>query len=180
MDSEYGLNLTSAVLNTLVKYPTDSMHVNSDAENVCIHKLGYYYADQDFFMTIAKHTGTYFNDMHHRHPLTFILEAADDIAYATADLEDSYKKGLFTIDEFKKFFTKELENITDHSQRQYAKELIHQLDNFRNSATAGASSELQAFQRWINYVRHWLVYCAAYGFTHNYQKIMEGNFLEKL
>ena len=28
-----------------------------------------------------------------RHPLTFILEAADDIAYKTADIEDAFVKG---------------------------------------------------------------------------------------
>ena len=27
-----------------------------------------------------------------RHPLTFILEAADDIAYKTADIEDAFVK----------------------------------------------------------------------------------------
>lgn len=73
-----------------------------------------------------------------------------------------------------------MENITDPSKHQYAIELMQQLDNFRNPATAGASSELQVFQKWINFVRHWLVYCAAYGFTHNYQEIMEGNFFREI
>lgn len=35
---------------------------------------------------------------------------------------------------------------------------------------------MKVFQRWINYARHWLIYCAAYGFTQNYQGIMEGNY----
>lgn len=48
-----------------------------------------------------------------RHPLTYILEAADDIAYATADLEDAYKKGLFTLDEFERFFRDTLEAKKD-------------------------------------------------------------------
>ncbi len=32
----------------------------------------------------------------HRHPLTFILEAADDIAYKTADIEDAFVKRFLT------------------------------------------------------------------------------------
>lgn len=180
VDSDYGLNLTAAVLNTLVKYPTNSQCIDPNSPNVCLHKLGYYYADRDFFNRIANFTGTYFNDAHHRHPLTFILEAADDIAYATADLEDSYKKGLFTVDEFKTFFMRELEGIKDPSQRRYSNELIQQLENYRLPNTQDRSLELQAFQKWINYTRHWLVYCAAYGFTHNYRSIMEGRFFREI
>lgn len=180
VDSEYGLNLTAAVLNTVVKYPTDSMHINADAENVCVHKLGYYFTDQDYFNRVAQYTGTYFNDIYHRHPLTFILEAADDIAYATADLEDSYKKGLFTIDEFKAFFSEELKNISNASQRRFSSELLEQLDNYQKKDADGTSLDFQAFQKWINYTRHWLVYCAAYGFTHNYQAIMEGSYFREI
>jgi len=176
VDSKYGLNLTVAVLNTLVKYPTDSQHIDPKAANVCLHKLGYYYADQELFNTVAVSTGTYFDNVYHRHPLTFILEAADDIAYATADLEDSYKKGLFTIDEFKTFFLGELSKISDPDQRDYSNKLIEKLEKYRIPNTGDRSLELQAFQKWINYTRHWLLYCAAYGFTHNYEKIMKGNF----
>lgn len=177
VDSECGLNLTAAVLNTIVKYPTDSHHIDAGAKNVCVHKLGYYYADQDDFNKISICTGTYFDDIHHRHPLTFILEAADDIAYATADLEDSYKKGLFTIDEFQTFFYNKIAEIRNSSQLKFSTELIKQLDKYRGDS---AHSELQAFQKWINYTRHWLVYCAAYGFTHNYQSIMEGSYFSEI
>ncbi len=180
VDSDYGLNLTAAVLNTLVKYPTGSQCIDPHSPNVCLHKLGYYCADRDFFNNIAGFTGTHFDNAHHRHPLTFILEAADDIAYATADLEDSYKKGLFTIDEFKSFFMREMEEIGDPSQHRYSNELIQQLENYRAPNTQDRSLELQAFQKWINYTRYWLVYCAAYGFTHNYRSIMEGRFFREI
>ena len=39
-----------------------------------------------------------------RHPLAYLLEAADDISYRTADLEDAFKKGLFTLQDFITFF----------------------------------------------------------------------------
>ncbi len=180
VDSAYGLNLTAAVLNTLVKYPTDSQHIDSTSANVCLHKLGYYYADQELFDRVVGFTGTYFDHSHHRHPLTFILEAADDIAYATADLEDSYKKGLFTIDEFTTFFMEELGRILDPTQCRFSNELIQKLEEYRTPQAQDRSSELRAFQKWINYTRHWLLYCAAYGFTHNYQSIMEGTFYSEI
>ena len=168
VDSECGLNLTAAVLNTIVKYPTDSTHIDPDAEDVCLHKLGFYYADQDLYHQIAGQTGTYFDGAYHRHPLTFVLEAADDIAYATADLEDSYKKGLFTLDEFTAFFREE---IAPAGPQDKPAILIDQLGAYREEPGV---TELQAFQRWVNYARHWLLFCASYGFTLHYQDIMEG------
>lgn len=211
VDSDCGLNLTAAVLNTLVKYPTDSQNIVPEGANICLHKLGYYEADKKSFEAVAMSTGTYFDNKHHRHPLTFILEAADDIAYATADLEDSYKKKLFTLDEFIGFYLKKLKEISDRQQLYYSIEVIAKLDpevinkidpevidklsskrkyeldpekfdhGYRGPEDERtASSELQAMQKWINYTRHWLLYCAAYGFVRDYTDIMEGNFQSEI
>lgn len=181
VDSEYGLNLTAAVLNTLVKYPTDSRHIDPKSKNVCLHKLGYYYADREYFEEVTASTGTFFDGAHHRHPLTFILEAADDIAYATADLEDSYKKGLFTVDAFKTFFAEKMEEIADRSQRYYSERTLSKLEEYRaEAAQRDPANELRAMQKWINHIRHWLLYCAAYGFTKNYRQIMEGSFQSEI
>ena len=54
--------------------------------------MGYYYADRELFEDIVMETGA----GNCRHPLTFILEAADDIAYKTADIEDAFVKGFIT------------------------------------------------------------------------------------
>ncbi len=200
VDSEYGLNLTSAVLNTIVKYPTDSLHIEENSPNVCIHKLGYYYADEILFQKVVGNTKTFFDERHHRHPLTFILEAADDIAYATADLEDSYKKGLFTLDEFIAFFEKQIEAQREKVQNDLVKrsyEIINKLKEYRlkenesknksknkseNKSENESENDLTSlndwriFQKWIKYMRHWLLYCAAYGFTNHYKEIMEGTY----
>ena len=39
-----------------------------------------------------------------RHPLTYLLEAADDIAYSASDIEDGNKLGIITLDHIKKTF----------------------------------------------------------------------------
>ena len=54
--------------------------------------MGYYYADEDVFRRITSATGA----GNCRHPLTYILEAADDLAYKTADIEDAFVKGFIT------------------------------------------------------------------------------------
>ena len=59
-----------------------------------------------------------------RHPLAYLMEAADDIAYATADLEDAYQKGLFTLSEFMEFFHKEIQKMKGREYVDKAELLI--------------------------------------------------------
>lgn len=91
---ENGMNLTYALLNTLIKYPVSSLDINKNSGNIKDKKMGYFLAEEDLFFDIVNSTGTYDKEKNTicRHPLTFLLEAADDIAYATADIEDGIKK----------------------------------------------------------------------------------------
>mgnify|MGYP000102086634 FL=1 len=88
------LNLSKAIISTLVKYPTDSCSVDKGSADIRKHKLGFFAAEQETFEQISEAVGTTTPDKGIvRHPLTYLLEAADDIAYSTADLEDAFKKG---------------------------------------------------------------------------------------
>ena len=89
---EQGMNLTYALLSTIIKYPSASTEIREAADDVKNKKMGYYYADEDIFKEIERETGTCGS----RHPLAYILEAADDIAYKTADIEDAYVKGFIS------------------------------------------------------------------------------------
>jgi len=42
-----------------------------------------------------------------RFPITYIMEAADDISYLSADLEDAVEKGILTLDELYHLIKKE-------------------------------------------------------------------------
>lgn len=175
-NDSYGMNLTASVLNTLIKYPTDSLNFNDTSKDIKLHKPGYFFAENDEFNTITGETKTR-NGMGSvvRHPLTYILEAADDIAYATADLEDAYKKGLFTLDGLTCFFNESLEKRKhEMSSSQYEKttRLISDLAILRNKC----ERESAAFRRWIEEARNWLIYSAAYGFTNSYSQIMNGDY----
>lgn len=100
------VNLTYAVMNTLIKYPTSSTNFDKKHPDVKYHKLGYYYAEKEIMDQVCQATGTKTENGYVRHPLVFIMEAADDIAYATADLEDAFKKEQFTLDQFMAYFEK--------------------------------------------------------------------------
>ena len=183
-DSDYGLNLTNAVLNTLIKYPSSSKKVKpkgAKGYNIACKKMGYFLSEAMFYERISDATGA--KDC--RHPLVYILEAADDIAYKTADIEDAFKKGLFTLDQLLNFIDAKLEHCKEHDKRYTDRvdELFRKLKNLRaegaNSNRFGKSFsnvDLHAMQNWIPYVQEWLMYCAAYCFDKNYEKIMEGTF----
>ena len=120
---ENGMNLTYALLNTIIKYPVASIQIRPKSGDIREKKMGYYYADRELFEDIVMETGA----GNCRHPLTFILEAADDIAYSTADLEDALKKGMFTVDEFITYFDSECEKINDTSKKNKSNDLIADL-----------------------------------------------------
>ena len=57
---------------------------DKDSGDIRTKKMGYFHGDRENFQDVQESTGT----LGKRHPLAFILEAADDIAYKTADIED--------------------------------------------------------------------------------------------
>ena len=85
------MNLTYSLLSTMIKYPRSSTSMNPRSSLISDKKMGYFKSEEELFLRVQKITGT----NGRRNPLTFILEAADDIAYATADIEDAFKKGFF-------------------------------------------------------------------------------------
>ena len=107
---ENGMNLTYALLNTLIKYPVSSLDIDPSNDDIKYKKMGYNLAEEDLFKAIVENTGTFDKKTGkcYRHPLTFILEAADDIAYSTADIEDGIKKGFIDFDKFLETIKKEI------------------------------------------------------------------------
>ncbi len=91
LTGEDGMDLTLGLLSAVMKYPTGSDNVDPASNDKKRTKIGYFTAEQKLFDRIQKETGT----EGARNPLSFILEAADDIAYSTADIEDAFKKGFF-------------------------------------------------------------------------------------
>ena len=80
----HGMDLTVGTLNTIIKYTRNSKQSdNQETKQIVDKKIGYFLSEQDIFNKITEETGV----KRSRHPLTFILEAADDIAYLTADIE---------------------------------------------------------------------------------------------
>ena len=166
---EKGMNLTYALLNTIVKYPIPSTDIDKSTGNIKDKKMGYYYAERDVYESIVKETGT----ERKRHPLTFILEAADDIAYKTADIEDGFVKGYISYHQLKE----ELKTLEASEPNNTFKPLERLEHKYQSGIKRGVKNpEEYAVKNWIVGVQGFLINCATYGFTKNYDAIMGGTY----
>lgn len=86
LNDTYGLNLTLATLAALIKYPS----IYGSGNKGGFKKYGIFASEGDTVKTVWKHTGLKESV---RHPLAYVMEACDDIAYSIIDAEDTVKKG---------------------------------------------------------------------------------------
>lgn len=96
-----GLRLTLATLGAFTKYPCASGFSPRDAKRKSQRKFGFFDSERSLFTDIAaslelRATG---ESGWSRHPLAFLVEAADDICYSIIDLEDGCNLGLISFEE---------------------------------------------------------------------------------
>ena len=173
---EYGMNLTYALLNTLIKYPVSSLNIDKNSGNIKDKKMGYFLAEEDIFWDIVKSTGTYDVETNKvfRHPLTFLLEAADDIAYATADIEDGLKKGF--INYYNLLNELNMAGFTE-GNLYYDRLLKYRVDAVKNNYNKPDS---YAASRWIISIQGLIIRDTIKRFIDNYDNIMNGRFKNEL
>jgi len=99
---EGGLRLSYATLGAFMKYPKESLP-KKPTSHVADKKFGFFQADVPSFAEVAvelglKATGKGRDIGFCRHPLTFLVEAADDICYTIIDFEDGINLGLIPED----------------------------------------------------------------------------------
>jgi len=93
-----GLKLTAATLAAFTKYPRPSLLKNPDKKRRSQKKYGYFVSETETFREVAELTQlrALSDASWCRHPLAFLVEAADDICYHLIDLEDGARMGLVT------------------------------------------------------------------------------------
>jgi dGTPase len=98
-----GLQLTCAILGAFTKYPRASRVDESQRAGISGKKFGFMQSEATLFQELADELGLIKKPgdgaAWHRHPLAFLVEAADDICYHVMDVEDGYKTGNLTYDE---------------------------------------------------------------------------------
>ena len=164
-----GLSLTSATLATLLKYPYPSFDKGNRK------KYNVFHSEIEAFMEVVGECGMPRIDDAHlvyaRHPLSYMMEAADDICYLVLDMEDAHKRGIVS--------TKAIENcfvsFFNPKNTKDAAFFKHKEDVYRDVSDV---NERMAFLRAT--LINKLVNCVSDIFVKNYDAIMEGRFEKSL
>lgn len=98
LNDSFGLNLAFGTLATLLKYPS----VYGSNHKGGFKKYGVFNSEADIAAEVWKETGL---QPGLRHPLAYIVEACDDIAYSVIDAEDTVKKGYASFYDLMDFLT---------------------------------------------------------------------------
>jgi len=177
---ENGMNLTFALLNTLIKYPVSSLETDKHSRDIKLHKMGYYLAEEDIFRRITTATGAGSS----RYPLTYLLESADDIAYLTADIEDSVKKGFISYNTLLADLKSEgfIDGFNSPEDKKTYDNCIALLEAKLSDAEGRGLGDpgLNAVQNWVVSVQTIMLCGAADSFIGHYREIMDGSFTSAL
>ena len=99
-----GFVMTYSTLASIVKYPYPSILAGKKS------KFGYFASEMDDYLKIAQEldikrlSAEGEAPLYARHPLVYLVEAADDICYQMMDIEDAYKLKLLTPRETKELY----------------------------------------------------------------------------
>ena len=170
LDDIYGLNLTSAVLATYLKYPNKGEKVKE--KEIAVKKHGVFYSEYEHFENIMKNCGLKINDKYFRHPLCFLMEAADTIAYRTMDVEDGFNKGLYDLN----FILIKIEDKIKNSENELIKKLREDINRIKGYDISENSKMVRLRIALIDY----LVSKAFEIFIRNYKLIMNGEYNNEL
>ena len=96
-----GLRLSYATLGAFIKYPKESLP-KKPTNHIVDKKFGFFQSDKAMFKEVASELGLVKRSKEHlnynRHPLAYLVEAADDICYTIIDFEDGINLGLIEED----------------------------------------------------------------------------------
>ena len=169
----YGLNFTCATVSAACKYTVPSHRIDKSVPEKA--KTGYFASEQNLIHSVRKQTGT--GDA--RNPITFIVEACDDMVYSVVDLEDAITKNLFDWKTLK-------EKLEKHGGKENSvlKRCFREARNMIKKPGAvelhGRSEDEAMGEAFRVYAIGELVSAAIETFRNKYTEIMEGNYHREL
>ena len=180
INDDFGLNLTYGTLAALMKYPVPSNKVKkkknkNDKVHVAKKKHNFFQSEREIVEEIWGETGL---SEGVRHPLTYIMEACDDIAYAVLDAEDAVKKSLVSFSdlvtflEHKKDNDRAISNVLEYACARHKK--------FRNENLSPSELNDISMQMFRVAAIGEMVSDVSIAFVQNKEKIMNGQLDQDL
>lgn len=156
-----GFVMTYSTLASIVKYPFSSQSAGHKS------KFGFFITEKADYCKIADELGIkrLSEDgepvKYARHPLVYLVEAADDICYQMMDIEDAHKLKLLTTEEAKELY----ESFFDKKKKDRAKE-VYQIVTDTNEQIAYLRATVIGI----------LIHECAHVFIENEELILNGTF----
>ncbi len=163
LDDQYGLNLTFGTLGAYLKYP-NSGEINS--ELIHLKKRGIFQSEHGYLEKIISGCKLNLDKAPVRHPLCYLMEAADSICYLVMDLEDGFNKGWHSFQDIGEYLSK-IVGI---------KEVV---DNLEKTNT-GYGKEITKMVKFRIYLIQRLVDLAVSNFTNKIDDIEKGGYNHEL
>ncbi|BFM50030.1 dGTPase [Marinomonas sp. THO17] len=113
------LNLTYSQLSSIIKYTRRGDQSKPDRDHPKAYlqkKVGFYLSEASIVNTINQTLST---QPGNRSPFAYIMEAADDISYCIADIEDAVEKGILKFDELLTRLKEEFAKIVKDKQKYF-------------------------------------------------------------
>jgi len=112
-----GLRLSYATLGAFMKYPKESLP-KKPTNHIVDKKYGFFQSEKESFLDVATELGltqkSISEDLSfYRHPLAYLVEAADDICYTIIDFEDGINLGLIEEEFALEYMIKLVKNTID-------------------------------------------------------------------
>ncbi|MCM1153394.1 MAG: deoxyguanosinetriphosphate triphosphohydrolase [Muribaculum sp.] len=116
-----GFALTYSAIGSIVKYPWTSAHAGVKG------KFGFFSTEASLYERVAAELGIarVEEGKWRRHPLVYIMEAADDICYQIMDIEDAHRLKILTTNQVKEL----LMEFFEPSRRQAMEKVMDMLDD---------------------------------------------------
>ena len=156
-----GFVMTYSTLASIVKYPFSSQLAGKKS------KFGFFLSEEADYQKIARELGIIQLSKpdeplrYARHPLVYLVEAADDICYQMMDIEDAHKLKLLTHDETKELYMQ----FFDEKRRKRIEEVCRIVTDVNEQIAYLRSSVIGALIKECTRV-----------FTENEKKILAGEF----
>ena len=113
---EGGLRLSYATLGAFIKYPKESLP-KKPTKHISDKKYGFFQSEKEAFLDVSDDLGLIKKERegisYYRHPLAYLVEAADDICYTIIDFEDGINLGLIDEDYALEYMIKLVKDVID-------------------------------------------------------------------
>lgn len=168
-----GLNLTFGTLSAACKYIASSETLKNNGYHE-YSKLGYFSSEKDIIDRIRDKTGI----KDSRNPISFLVEASDDIVYSVVDIEDGIKKGILSWEKLKSELKSRI-LVKDNELLEQALMVAQRIIDSGNNVVKNVSDEIYASAFRTAYITI-LVKAVVEEFKQQYDSIMAGDYHNEL